>query len=359
MDKSYTLTQDQKVDLVNFCKNYPSGDNCQPFKFIFTQGNLILSHDPERGAHNLNPYSVASIISLGALEYYLEVWLDNNKLSVSKKYTFTNIQQGVFEARYSFFQVSSPKSKTLPSVDKRECNRQKYKKSKQLFDLTDVFSNLDTRFPNIGRYHLETPLQRNLMDYIKDAESYMWKDNRSIDDFFRWLKFKSPCPEGLYWKNLGINIFVATTLFLMKKINFLRNIFKYSIQVQSQSIVNNLINSSDGVIILSTKDDKPESLVDIGFNLTYIWCSLNINRKSLQPHNLGFIPLYAAKSLKHKTNKKYDTLLNSGHQILSKELSFTTDEIAAWMFRYGNSARLNEDSKVGRLPNQNLVNSID
>jgi hypothetical protein len=355
MDELYELDKNEKVDLINFCKRYPSGDNCQPFKFNFKGHVLEIIHVPTRGEHNLNPHSIASLISLGTIEYYLESWLKEKSLKLIKSYEFIDNQLGIFNSSYSFKKRDTSIT-SLPCPDLRVSNRSQYTKSQEPFEFDEIFSILDIRFPDIGCYLVPTPLKNKLMKYLQLAESYMWKDEKTIHDFLKWLKFKFPCPEGLYWKNLGIDVFAAIGLFSMKHITFTRKILKYIVQIQSKLIVKRLINSSDGIVILSTKNNSPETLINIGFCLSHIWCALGAANKAVQAHNLGFLPLQASISLKHKTSIKYDNILKEGHDLISKELNFSKNEVASWMFRYGECAPLNENAKVGRLSNSEISN---
>lgn len=355
MDELYKLNKNERLELLDYCKRYPSGDNCQPFTFNFSEHALEITHTPKRGAHNLNPNSIASLISLGTIEYYLESWLNTYSLELIKAYNFTDNHHGIFNASYSFKKINGDIN-AIPSPDLRICNRNKYTKSHEQFEFSEIFSILDIRFPNIGCYKITSPLKKQLMKYLQVAESYMWKDEKTIHDFLKWLRFKSPCPEGLYWKNLGIDIFASIGLFSMKYVPLTRKALKHIVQIQSKLIVKKLINSSDGIVVLSTKNNRPETLINIGFCLTYIWCSLCSAKKAIQPHNLGFLPVHASLVMNHKTNQKYDDILKNGHSLFSKELSFEKNEVATFMFRFGSCTPLKENAKVGRLPNIEISN---
>ena len=68
--------------IVQAAAQAPSGDNCQPWRFVWDGKTLTIGHDEERARHGFNRVNHASCLSLGCVLESIHIAASGEKLRV-------------------------------------------------------------------------------------------------------------------------------------------------------------------------------------------------------------------------------------------------------------------------------------
>lgn len=207
--------------IVEAAMQAPSGDNCQPFRFVWKAPILEVHDCPERGRASLNVNNFGTWVALGAALANMELVAAAQGLEITRRlYPSPSLKM----ADLSFESVPPRKDILLDLVALRTVNRKPYKNSK-ISALAK--STLSDMVPSRGRVDLkfieEGPAFSTLVEGIGISDSFS-VFNRDVHSFFyRWLRWSETdslrSKDGMPVKSLELSFFDTIGLWLFKSWN--------------------------------------------------------------------------------------------------------------------------------------------
>ena len=284
--------------------SYPSGDNCQPFKFAIVGPNTFeIYHDVGVAKHRLNANHLASYLSFGTL-------LETLSLVAGKMATDIEID---------FHLESEPRRGPLQKWATVRC-RELHDKWPSPYD-EDLFAALKKREVNRSLYQSEGVLPGDVSWLLQEAEAAgltftfqskvapglktkilkleeeAWKDSELTRDLLKWVRFDSKTAlesrDGLTWKSL---ILPFTHKPLLKLFSKFPKVYKFVAKLGATKgnrvVLKNQIEHSTGFGWFSLSSHHPIAIVNAGRCAFRMWLYLNGRGYAFQPLTICTLPIY-------------------------------------------------------------------
>ncbi len=188
------LSKEQKYQLIEACVHAPSGGNCQPWKFYFKDGYLMVFHDAHHSVSMLDYHHYGSYLSIGAVVENARIYGHSINLLLHCNY-FPNANDKRLVAAIWFepSAVNVNERLSLAQLFARHTNRL-FSERKSLEPLHE--STLLTLFGSnrMAQLHLvNDPVQmQHLAEILTEAEKLLLLNQQGHQDMFerelRWTK---------------------------------------------------------------------------------------------------------------------------------------------------------------------------
>ena len=173
--------EDVEVDverLLDRVATYPSGDNCQPFRFEWDGSRLAVIYEVDRGAHRLNPGHILSWMTLGFVLETIDLAASEQGLDADWE-----LPAGTPVAELpSVVRVRLARSGRAPlplaaQLSRRRTVRAAYRVDSGLpSELAAQLLDLRREFQGAGIRLLPHPYPRELVRYFSDCDHMVWSD---------------------------------------------------------------------------------------------------------------------------------------------------------------------------------------
>jgi len=307
---------DQINKLVRLIQSSPTGDNCQPFNFKFIKSRNVLQiiYIKNLGEHILNPNEMASLISLGMIDYLIS----NSGMSIKDKQLFFQEinKDNEIVAEYIFEDNSFIDEKFFEVCLKRSTFREKF--SKKVLELSPPKDII-----------FQKEVSQDFIKSMLSVEDIFWENIDILKDVFSWVNLSHRDHvlrrRGLYWKELGVNGFEWPFLALVKytprlAIKFYRIIGSRLIKRH----INNIYSHSSFLFITVRNDlGFHQKFFELGSKAIQVWLELTKQKISAQP--LSFYTFYKI----HINDEMNDDFSNQLKLIVKEENVFI------WIYRIG------------------------
>lgn len=324
----------------------PTGDNCQPFTFAWSENTLHVNHDNAIALHKLNHENFSSLLALGCLFENVKITAADNSFETEFNFDPKNPLGSV----QIVFKESATVAKTGLSdyIDKRKTDRRLYEKgwdANFASELQEIAKNYKASVKIV-----ET-LSTKVTNHLLNCDQLFWKNTSVFFDTIRWIRFSQASAiktkDGLPAKNLELNIFNAAILWLASRNFVMQKIFRYSgAIIAGKQLLKNQLSSAGGFFLFYPKSFSPTDLINMAQLAQRLWLELTRKGFVAQPITLGTLMPYLAKNLDLKNQFDEDniTLLKNGAQVMQEELS-----LPAWGLRWGKvKAPLSKESSTYR-----------
>lgn len=313
---------------------YPSGDNCQPFRFSWHEAELTIIHLEDVAKHMMNPKNQASLISLGMLLESLKI--SSSSRGYDCKFKLGPEDQG---AKVSFIKNESIRADNLEAfLETRFTDRRPFLKEKKGKEVEEELKKIANKFQNV-----ELKLIRPDMEYVKFAQKVdhiFWKEKGFLKDVMGWVRFRESeiqkTKNGMPWRSLGISWAESIVLRVILKLpNWLMNSVSIVPSLGNRFKLKELILSSDYIMGIVVKENTPELLVEMGRLGLRAWVSLNKWGHGAQPLSTTSLALYqwSHGDLKMGNGKSDSKKLKKEYDFFKK--TFSLRDEACWAFRIG------------------------
>lgn len=321
----------------------PSGDNCQPWLFKFSDSNFEISINETAAHHFLDQNFAAAWISIGALCENLT----QSSESFGFKCRFEIVSNSSVKVHYS--RVETKENKTILETIR---NRHTYREilSKVHLDLTTYklsSSNSDKLFEwqQCGEF------SDNLINDWSEMESALWLRTSLMRDFTKWVRLQTKnISDGVTLKNLMLNIPDTISIVQLKLFPFLVKLIPHWIFALTTKIRLKRLLKGSSVVYLTGKFSTCEDFFFAGKEIQAMWLYLTKNQIKAQP--LAIQSLFF-NYLENPITKSYFTEADLKYFATIKKKTFEALEVKTnliFMLRIGAS-----NNTIPLLPRKKLV----
>ena len=307
-------------NILQLAQNYPSGDNCQPWKISYNQGSFRFEYLSDQGQHPLNVFEAGSIVSMGAYHFYIEQSALNFGYRAEIFFNMEQVNQGLLDFSVQFSKSSDQAKYSSKELRERCTDRRLFKN----LDATDWqnLKNICESFDDSVRVKQISQPSEEFYQLISSQEAKIWTWKQAYQTILQWTRFSQKEIEnfncGLNSKNFGLNPLEHLSLKWMRDYNWYQNLamgigFPRIYKMKLKKILAN----SGQFILLTTKGARNFSdLMGVGRVLANIWVNLNRQGVGLQPLTASGFLLWPYTAL-NKRDYLPESMLCQVDQILS------------------------------------------
>ena len=272
--------------IVRYGVKAPSGDNCQPWRFVLRGGELCVLFDPARDTSLYNVRDTASLIACGAL-------IENMSLaapSIGYRLKVDLFSKGIDNAVATIRFENAPKADDplLPFIEKRCTNRWPYRKAVLSPEAVSKLKDAAKALRGGELSIVESGPGKKAVAKAASVNDRLLFENRRMHDFLfsqmRWtVEEVVRTGDGLDVRTLGLNA-VQSRLFRLltpwKAVQAL-NVLGFSRVLPMQSYM--LCKGSSALGLVQMDGTGPESFVNGGRLLQRVWLTAASLGLSFQP----------------------------------------------------------------------------
>lgn len=362
-----TLSQTQSVDLsekqlreiLDLAATGPSGDNCQPWEFVWNGRELSVFHNEERAQHALNVDNQASLIAFGCLLEIISLAARQQGLSSEIEYA-PNVGSSSTDAwaKVSFRRGNSSEDAELASVLKQRCtDRREFQKGEFPKSLIDGIESDNRLFKRAQAYVCDSP-SVELIECLAKSESQVLRWRRGFSDILKWVRFTEKETEssrdGMSWKNLGVRFHEALTLRFIRRFPSVLSVLRPALYPEYRRTIARKIKSSAGLVSIAVDGTEPAGLIEAGRLVIRTWLRLTASGFAVQPLTFSslFIQFFRLRDA-GKLNPlseigALEPLVEKGRAVIDKDFKIPSEMIPVWMFRAGRSPALPQELRALR-----------
>ena len=328
----------------------PSGDNCQPWKYIFEQDRLKIYHLPIRGEHPLNIAGAASLISLGCV-------LESIRVSASidgfqSKVTFGSFptDSDALWATVEFQEDPTLIPDSLAGFLRIRATDRRLFKGGEISDqsLESVGST------PISSLYVTSNVNEGLIEAILSAEELMVEHDDVLPNVLKWTRMSMrsarETKDGLSWRNMGVQPWEVPVLPVIKHFPKSLGLFRSSMRKSHRARVRQQLQSSAGLVCVTVKEANLTDLVGAGQLMMRAWLQLTSLGYGVQPLTFASLIPFAAHlgPSEFKRNVNWMSRLNRVRETVANAFQVPTGEKIVWMIRTGISDPLPENLRTFR-----------
>lgn len=338
---------------------YPSGDNCQPWTFVWGKRKLRIYHSWARAAHPLNPNGIASCLSLGCLVEALSISASCYGNHIEVQYHDFLKTDGSCWASVEFLSTQQPEDPLLKFIGQRATDRRLFSKG----DLPSAaIENAVTSGKDLAPagLHCLEKMTPELTDYIIQSEKLIMDHPQILPKILEWTRFSADetqhSGDGLSLKNMGIRFWETPTLLLIKKYPKLLQVIKGILIPQHMNRVRKQLNSSAGLVCVSIPKQAQFS-PQAGRMMYRAWLELTKLGFGVQPLTIASTLVFCAHGglLDPSYSQNWTDFFKGGEEILRRAFKIPVDHLPIWMIRTGRASALPKDLRTLRKPIQEVL----
>ena len=334
----------------------PSGDNCQPWTFIWNKGALEMWHENARARHSINRENHASLLSLGCA-------LELIRIAASHERREALVELGSFDvagaspwAVVRFRGSAVAPDPLAPFIGKRVTDRRIYRGGSLSHCAFETI--LETAGKSATAHvHVTDTYPPEFVDYLLQCEEFIWDHPPALSDFLAWIRMNSKeiesSRDGLPWNNLGVNFAEARILTLLRhlpaSLKFLKMIgFKHQIR----ALARKQLKSNAGLICFSVTGTEPAMLVEAGSLALRTWLILTQSNFGVQPLTIASLSAFDFETgaLPISTPSEYVDLFSEGRELFKQTFSLPANARPVWAMRVGMSPHFPKEHRTLRKP---------
>lgn len=361
-------TAEQVRRIVAAAGRSPSGENCQPWTFRWNGKTLSVLHNPVRAAHSLDRANNSSYLTLGCLLESIRIAASTEGLETLERLSLPAAgaaspdpsgEPSVWaEATFAKNRAGpDPLAEWLP----RRCtDRRLYGGGSAADPVFSAISEDAAQFGNCA-IHFQGTYSRELLDYLQEAETYIWRHEAAHRDLMKWMRFsrkeEDATRDGLPWRSLAVNALQSRVLQLCRSFRIQRVLNPTGFLGQIRRMVKRQVESSAALLCITVAGPGSENLVEAGRLGFRAWLRLNRCGYGVAPMSIASGSVYNAYSdaLPPDARPEFVLLFRRGLAVLRRAFGFSEEEIPVWMFRSGLSPSFPEGARARRLPLEKIL----
>lgn len=343
------------LKIVSAAITTPSGDNAQPFYFIYKKNRILeIHHNAKAAHHQLNHAGTGSLITLG---FCLElISIEASSQGLVPLFSFTpslGSQNTSHWVTIEFKSAPVHHSILQPAITQRCVDRRHF----QGGDLNSaVFHEIKQDLAEFNQMTFSTLTPNtDLLKYLCVCETLTFAHPSIISDILSWVRFskkeKFATRDGLYWNNLGVNWVQSRLLLLLKKLPQLTPLLlKAGLKKEIESVFTKQLASSAGILLFSTQDTSQLGLIAGGRACMRAWLHLTLHGYGVQPMTISTLCLldWKLNRLSSVINQHYRDNFAYGLIQWQKSAELPQQALPFWAFRVGLSPSLPDDCRTLR-----------
>lgn len=347
-------------DIVAACIQAPSGDNCQPWRFVWDGSALVIHHDEARARHPLNRGGYGSLLALGGVVESAAVRATMHGLRSEIAYGGLGADDAAPWATVRFAYESSSIVDPLSGAIAARCTDRRLYFGGVIGP--ELAAALAADAVGSSRIRTTAAVDAETIAYIARAESSLMSDPAAFAAVMSWVRFDHreamARRDGMPWRNLGVSFVEVPILMLLRACPWLvRPMARCGSAALQRRLVDRQIRSSAGLVSITTTDTSRASVVDVGRSAMRAWLRLTLAGFGVQPLSLSSLNAYLA-SVTDEIEPSAAWFFRDGRWILSRAFSVEAGELPIWMFRAGTSPALPEAMRTMRLRVEDVLECV-
>lgn len=279
----------------------PSGDNCQPWRFVIKGNKILIYNIPEKDESLYNFNMRASLISIGSLIENIKISATHFKYSCEIK--LNENPSNDFMAECLFTESLNKEDILFEYIKKRQTNRKPYKKNKVEPNIIKELE-LSSFFEDINLKIITNPESIKQLAWACSRNEQIVLENKKLHNFLfkhiTWTEKEDKIKKGFYIKTLELKkpqslMFRILSLWKINKILNKLNISKVVAKDNAK-----LYEQSGLFIGIITNNLDKTSLLKTGMMAQRLWLMATKN-------NLYMQPLTGITFLNHRINDESNT----------------------------------------------------
>ena len=351
----------KKADIVKIlqsAKDYPSGDNMQPFEFEIKDDSIIIYYLYSRGAHEIVINLTPILIAYSALLEYLDIAAHNHSYQCKFENKISNnfdpLKNQLVGIVTLFKAEKVDEEITEKMLRERSTNRTNFTTidNSQLIKLI----NKQQLKENVT---LINPQDKEAIDFFSSIDSLLWSWKKGLLDFLKYVHFIPSSNErvGLPISNLQLGVIDSISLFIVKKFNFMTNLFLIGGAPTILNVKMSQLFKNSSYLVIHTTQNDIEAQIAILRRLTRLWINMCHDNIGVQPLTLSSYILNSNQEdiryLRQKIGKKLEKRLQKAQSLKS---NYNLGSYTLWVLRVGRTQReLKETERTNRLDLEDLI----
>jgi hypothetical protein len=353
--------------IVSFLRHVPTGDNSQHWHYKMGESSIFVHHDELRAKHVLNEGHHASLLSLGTLVETTSIWCGAMGYALEVEYFLEDLNNSHF-ATLSFralaHKPSSEDKNLLGHVDKRETNRNHFKK------VGVPPETIKTIQQHIAPWNIQISERsrpsKKLFDYLVTCEKYIWHNRKVFLDTSKWIRFNEEeyinSKDGFNLKNIRLNKLDALFVKLFRKSDlFVKFFWALGMRLKVHLDTTSAIKNTGSFIIFSSISTKREDIINTGRSMYRTWITLNKDGYAVQPLSTASLLAFNLKSLGslQGCSQKYKESFMESKNIFMSDYNLTEKQNVIWMIRTGPAKTLEENARTLRKESSFFLETLN
>ena len=307
---------------------------------MWTGTFLTVVFRPSLAHHVLDTGSSAPALAIGCLLESFRIAASVHGLST--QFTFSGLPQREGPcAELHFIEDGAPADKLSDALPKRTTDRRLYRRgpipTKEVAEVWDTFDE-----KTAARVDCTASLPHDLMDFMLDAESLVGTHSSIFPDTLPWIRFTQQelarTQDGLPWRGTGISTGEFPALYLMRSFPRTFQLFrKAGMGAIQRARIKRLLQSSAGLLCLSTAGDGVPALLTVGRLAMRLWLRLTQMGYGVQPLTISSLLMYNAKRgmLDPETQRLFGARYAAGEVLLRRDCAIPAHAEPVWLWRIG------------------------
>lgn len=349
------MDQNNLKKLINYLRNTPSGDNVQPWKFVFKNNKLEVHVLSELVEHPFDSGGTTVLISFGMMRSILKMVLPGMGYDFQCHFSGDYLRNPLFTIEFSKTSAK-PEDPRLDLIFKRSTDRRLYQKESPETATHLKFQSVQSSNAEIRWRPSE---DEKVLKYILDCECFFWQPKLAMPTL-KWFRLTKKeyedSMDGMYWSILGLNLFQS---YLMRFFRKFPAVFSQILErglflPESKKLLQKQIQSSAGIWTVAVRQDRPEDILDAGELIYQFWLELTQMGYGMQPLTTATLTPYLTQEkglLRDFVNIK---VFAGGLEKLRELFGYSKDQKVIWGGRFGKVSDPKQNFSVRRKSVENL-----
>ncbi len=354
------ITDQMIKEILDSALSAPTGDNCQHWNFKYSQNNIEIHYNHQRGQHTLNDNLTAALISLGTVVETISIASSSHGIKTYEDYHLSDLSNSLWVTIALEISDKLDPHELSEYIPKRETNRNHYKRvplSKELINKLNI---------QVKKYNTTIFCSSNissaLRSYLMKCDLYIFRNKSAFKDTSKWVRFNKKeiyqSRDGFGLKNLCLNPLDGIFIKILKTIpTLLPFAYNLGLKIKLQFSSFRAFRNTGSFILFTSKKDDNLSIVNTGRAALLTWLVLTKNNNGVQPLTISTMLPLDLKKFKSLRGcpKDYINSFSRADQLLRKSFNTHSDDTAIWLFRTGPVQRLTKSERTLRR-DQNYLN---
>ncbi|MCB9730017.1 MAG: hypothetical protein H6744_10115 [Deltaproteobacteria bacterium] len=341
----------------------PTGENCQPFRFVWDGRVLAVTHDPARARHRLDAGDHASLIALGCMWEAMD--LEASALDLGLIATLAG--SGVSPGKPWLTLEPTPATRTADplraALPIRTTDRRPFQGG-TLEDARDALSAGGVKREGEPYLRLAEPDDPALRAFVLASDAVLWRDPWTIRDALRWVRYTDAevrrTRDGLSWRNLGYPPVASLATALVRRLPPLLALGRLAGgPLETRRLLARQLRSSAAIGCIALRTPGQAGLVAAGRRAMRAWLAFARAGMAFQPLSLPSLCVYNSVTgvLPRDLPADLRAHFASGPALLGRAFDLPADAVPVWMFRAGHNGPLPHEARSLRLPLEDVLSA--
>ncbi len=347
--------------LVEAGHSAPTGENCQPFRFVWNGHAILVTHDAARARHRLDAGDHASLIALGCVWEAMDLQASGLGYGLVATLAGSETRPGLPWLALEPTQAERAPDPLRLALSIRATDRRPFTGG----TLDDARRALDAggvaRGPEPA-LRLAAPSEGGLRPYILASDELLWRDAQTVRDALRWVRYTDAevrrTRDGLSWRNLGYPAIASLGSALVRRLPPLLALGRLAGgPSQTRRHLAKQLDSSAALGCIAIPNPGQSGLVATGRLAMRTWLALARAGMGFQPLSLPSLCVYnsATGVLPRSLPAHLRAHFARGPDTIGRAFAMPSGFIPVWMFRTGFAEPLDHAARSLRLPLEQVL----